>query len=557
MIRLFLRFQIQKITSYFRTGKLAKLITVGLFLAVFAFVGIGLYFFFLSGFRYVNFSVEQEIQLPLTLFIYELFLLVMAGVIIFGAVVSGIFSLFRGQYDNWILSSPNYKLLPRIVLVKSILTSSWPLFVMFLPAVLAFNKIYHLGAVTLFFILLSVVFLLVLLNALSLLTILLIASLYHKVTQLTQSIRFTFGGLVTLLFLVTTLIIAKVWHAVSDIDLVKIFKADDADATVTIHNISSHFIASPTHPLALEIVYWQEKMPKEALLNGLLLFIFAVLAVLLWWKVSKRYYSLWQAFQEGTTRLVDKKTDIEHSTKAYLFTGSPLMALFKKEALVTSRNLRGIMWFMFLFGLWLAQVGTNIILSQNIARHQTDVSERLAVFQALQFIIAIYFICSFALRFVFPSFSVEKKTAWILGSAPLSFNKLFYSKYLFYTTFFVTLGSFMSYVNVRILDLDFTHSLYSMSLFITTVVFIVTLALTLGAVFPSKETDDPEAISTSMSGLFFTALALIYGGLSSGVLYLTLIKKEATFTLLFIPFTCAIIACMLLITPKLTAKNKE
>jgi hypothetical protein len=213
--------------------------------------------------------------------------------------------------------------------------------------------------------------------------------------------------------------------------------------------------------------------------------------------------------------------------------------------------------FLFLFGLWLAQVGTNIILRHNIVRYQTDVSERLAVFQALQFIIATYFICSFALRFVFPAFSVEKKTAWILGSAPLSFRKLFYSKYLFYTSFFVLLGSFMSYVNVRILHLDFTHSLYSMSLFVTTVIFIVTLALTLGALFPSKETDDPEAISTSMSGLFFTALALIYGGLSAGMLYLTLIKNQASFVLLFIPLTIVLTGIMLSKTPKLAKMRAE
>jgi hypothetical protein len=275
MIRLFLRFELQKIISYFKTGKLAKLITAGLFFAVFAFVGVGLYFFFLSGFRYVNFSVESEIQLPLTLFIYELFLLVMAGVIVFGAVVSGMFSLFRGQYDNWVLSSPAYKLLPRIVLVRSLLTSSWPLFVMFLPAVLAFNKIYHLGAVTLFFVLISVVMLLVLLNALSLLTVLFISTLYYKVSQKINAIRFTFGGFVTLLFLIIVGIITKTWNAVSGIDLVTLFKADNIDVNVTIQNISSHFYLSPTHPLALEIINWQEKIPQAALGNFVLLTVLA------------------------------------------------------------------------------------------------------------------------------------------------------------------------------------------------------------------------------------------------------------------------------------------
>lgn len=555
MLQLFLKFELQKLITYFKTGKLAKLITIGLFVVVFTFVGIGLYYFFLSGFRFIHFSVEQDIQLPLTLFIYELFLLVMAGVIVFSVIVSGIFSLFRGQYDAWIISSPGFKLFPRIVLMKGILTSSWPLFVMFLPAILAFNKIYHLEVITLFFILISVVTLLILLNTLSLLVILFISSLYYRITKKIKFIRFTFGGLVALLLLIITGITIKTWNVVSGIDLVKLFKADDVDVTINLQNISSHFYLSPTHPLALQIVNWQERFITEALMNFIVLIGLTSLITFIWWKVSIIFYPLWQKFQEISTQTVGEPTTSKISLSTYYFTGSKTMALFKKEALVLSRNMKGVLWFLFLFGLWLAQVGTNIILSHNIIKHQTDVSEKLAVFQALQFIIAIYFICSFSLRFVFPSFSVEKKTSWILGSAPLSFTKLFFSKYLFYTSFFVVLGSLMSYVNVRVLNLDVMYSLYSMSLFIIAVIFIVTLALSFGAIFPSKETDDPEAISTSMSGLFFTALSLLYGGLSSLTLYTTLLRQETLPLVLFEVFTLLLVGVLLLLTPSIATRK--
>ncbi len=550
MIQLFLKFELQKIVNYFKTGKVAKLITGGLFIAVFLFVGVGLYYFFLSGFRFINFSVEQEIQTPLTLFIYELFLLVMAGVVVFSAVVSGIFNLFRGQYDAWIISSPRYKIFPRITLIRSLFTSSWPLFVMFLPAVLAFNKVYHLNLVVLLSILISVVLLLIFLNAISLLSILLLSSLYYKLSQKIKGLPFSFGGLITLFFLIITVGIVKLWGIVSTVDLVKLFKADNIDVDVSIQNISSYFYFLPTHPLALEIIHWQNKHTSDALINFSLIFILTLTTVIVWWKTSYLFYPLWQKFQEGSNRLTGKEILTKSTTTTYYFTGSKIIALFKKEALVSSRNLKGVLWFLFLFGLWLAQVGTNIILSNNILRYQTDVNEKLAVFQALQFIIATYFICSFALRFVFPSFSVEKKTAWILGSAPLSFTKIFFSKYLFYTTFFVILGTLMSYVNFKILNLNFMYGFYSMTLFIATVVFIVTLSLSLGALFPSTETDDPEVVSTSMSGLFFTALSLIYGALSSIVLYLTLTKENVSFLIIFIILTCVITGIMLLQVPR-------
>ena len=184
-----------------------------------------------------------------------------------------------------------------------------------------------------------------------------------------------------------------------------------------------------------------------------------------------------------------------------------------------------------------------------------DISEKLVTLQAIQFVIAIYFVASFTLRFVFPSFSVEKKTAWILASAPLSFKKIFFSKYLFYTLFFVILGVSMSYINSFILNLSFASGLYSMLLFVSTVIFIVTLGLSLGALFPNTETDDPEAISTSMPGLFFTALALIYGTLSAGVLYLSLDKGAVYPLLSFAVLTYCIVIVFLLKVPTIV-KNR-
>ncbi len=554
MIRLFLKFEFQKLLRYFTTKTAAKLITLTLFIAVFLFVGVGLYYFFLSGFRFVNFSVEQEIQLPLTLFIYELFLVVMAGVIIFSATVSGVFNLFRGTNDNWVIGSPSYRLFPRLVLVKSLLSSSWPLFVMFLPAVLAFNTIYHLPLIGIFFILLSIVLLLVLLNTISLLAVLLIGTLYYKLSKKIKSLRFSFGGFVTFLFLIAATIITGVWKSVSTVDLVKLFKADNIDMNVTLQNISSHFYFLPTHPVALEIVHWQNNLTGSALVQFLILLALTLVTLLLWWKVSVHFYPLWQKFQEGSSRVSTEAGVSRKNTAPYFFTGSIGTVLFKKEALVTSRNMKGVLWFLFLTSIWLAQVAINMILSTNIGRYQTDVSEKLAVFQALQFIIAVYFICAFTLRFVFPSFSTEKKTAWILGSAPISFTKIFYSKYVFYTLFFVFIGSVMGYVNVTILNLAFTYALLSMSLFITTVIFIVTLGLSLGALFPSTETDDPEAISTSMPGLFFTALSLIYGGISALVLYITLIKGVVPVLVLFEIATLLFAGIMLLKTPAIVKK---
>ena len=90
MMSLFLKFELKKIATYFKTKTLAKIITTLLFIAVFVFVGSGIYYFFLSGFRYINVEAVEDIRSALTLFLYEVFLIILGAVIIFSA------NAFRG-----------------------------------------------------------------------------------------------------------------------------------------------------------------------------------------------------------------------------------------------------------------------------------------------------------------------------------------------------------------------------------------------------------------------------------------------------------------------------
>lgn len=554
MIKIFFGFEVGKIIKYFRTKTLAKVITFGLSLAVFFFVGSGIYFFFVSGFRYISLEAVEDSSLALSLFLYEVFLLIFAGVTVFSAMVSGLFNLFRGGYNNWIISSPGYKLFPRMIFIKSLMASSLPSVIMFVPAILAFNKVYGLGFISLPLILLSVLMFLIIINALTLLFVLAVGSLYYTLSKRVPSLRFTFKGLIAFLLSIIACIVYALWKVVATIDLVKVFKADVDSEVLSVSNIADHFTFLPTHPFAMEILNWQNNQQGDAVMNFILLSFVASFTLFIWWKVSSLFYPLWQKFQEGTLQKEVKDGAITNNAM-YRFEGSTTMALFKKEALVSSRNFKGILWFLFLFIIWLMQVGTNLVLGNTVEQNQTDISQKIAILQGLQFIIAIYFISSFTLRFVFPSFSVEKKTAWILGTAPLSFIRIFFAKYMFYVSFFVVLGLLMSYINSYVLNFSFVYTLYSICLFILATIFTVTLGLALGALFPNHETDDPEVITTSMPGLFFTALALIYGGAAAFVLYRVLLTGNTTLLVVFIGLSIVTIGIMLLKVPQFVNKR--
>lgn len=552
MLNLFLTFELGKFVKYFTTKRSAKIITTSLFMLVFLFVGIGIYSFFVSGFMSINVGAEEDIRLALSLFLYELFLLVLSGLIIFSATVSIVFNLFRGDKNTWLLSSPSYSILPKIIFIRSLFASSLPLFVMFLPAVLALNKVYTLGAVAFATIMFSVFIVLLTLNSLTFFIVLFFSYIYYKLSKKIKVLKFSFGGLVGIILVVLSGLVFFVWKVMTRVDLISLFKSNEVSPQVSVASMADHFIYIPTHPFAMEIIHWQMREQREAFSYLGILIVLGIVSLVLTRITRPFFYPLWQRFQEGSagTKTVQGDKTLQQKT-AYLFTGSKIVALFKKETLISSRNLKGVLWFSFLLCIWLMQIGANFILDHNIQRHEHDITSKIITLQLIQYIIAIYFISSFTLRFAFPSFSTEKKTAWILGSAPTSFRRIFFGKYLFYSSFFVVVGILMNYVNSFVLNVPFSHALYSMMLFIAVIICIVTLGLSIGALFPSSETDDPEAITTSMPGLFFTALALLYGALSDFVLYLTLTEGRIGLIISFIIGTYALTIYMLYQTPRI------
>jgi hypothetical protein len=546
MLRDFLLFEWGKIPKYFRTKKAAKVITSILFILVFALVALGIYSFFTTAFRFIQYIIEEEFRLPLTLFLYEVFFILLSGVIVFSALVTGVFQFFRGEYDAWILASPRFSLLPKLVFVKGVLASVWPLLVMFVPAVLAFNKFHSLGFASLSLVVLSVISLVILLNALTSVIVVLLGELYNQVSQKVKRVSFSFKGYIALLAFVLFVGLSYTWTAIRSYDFVKLFKAEDVDSVLAMSEIGNKFIAFPTHPFAKMMVTLQTEGEVAAISYAGVLVVLAVVSVCVWWYISRFCYGLWQRFQEGSRVIALREGAFSSPKKAYLFTGGSTYALFKKEFLVMTRNMKGVFWLLFLLFIWMSQIIIMVISRHNIIKYEADISDRLASLYAFQFVIASYFICAFTLRFVFPSFSVERKTAWLLASAPLSFKKLFLSKAAFFSVFFVSLGLLMNLVSSILLKMAPVNAFYSLTLFVSVVITVVTFGVVLGVFFPNNESDDPDVISTSLPGLFFTMMSLLYGALGAIVYYYLLTDAMVPLFIVFVVASLLLSAGMFL-----------
>ena len=115
----------------------------------------------------------------------------------------------------------------------------------------------------------------------------------------------------------------------------------------------------------------------------------------------------------------------------------------------------------------------------------------------------------------------------------------------------------MSYCNSYALHVTMTHTFYQILLFVTSVIFTVTLGLSLGSLFPNTETDDPEVISTSMPGLIFTGLILLYGAVCYLTLYLLLKRSTVIWLDAFVISSFFCMALILRYAPRSLESNKN
>ncbi len=524
MLRLFLRYHEGQIRRYFKSGRPAKLITVFLFLAVLAGVAYAIYAFFKWEFKLVAF--DEYLRGALPLFLNEILFLVVFILVFFSAFVTGLFSLFRGQDDTWIVASPKFRSIFWYTYIRVFLSSMWPILVVALPAFLGFRDSYHIGISGIVLSLVSMVFLVGFAVSLGLFVILACAQILSLLGSVFRKRFLTLGRVV--LFVVVILACAAffMWNRVGTGDIVKIFApVDSAWKLSRTDVILDRFSVFPSHLSALTLFDLQIQNNYAALASVASLFGLFLASFIWIWVASFFYLPLWQVLQEGRLQAKTVSRGIAKGPVRFpRYLKSPLGALFEKEAMVHVREMKNVLWFGFLFFLWLIQVSLGFFIRRNMLQYQATLDTTSILIETLQIAIAAYFVSSFVLRFAFPSFSTERKTAWILDTAPLKTKDIFWAKLFFYAASFLAMGLALGVVNSFIVNVALENALLFLFVIALMTLFITVFGMALGTIFPNFETDDPQVLSTSLAGLSFIFGSLAYGGVGASMFYLFLAK---------------------------------
>ncbi len=528
MIKESIRYHFRNIKRYFRENTASRVAVAGLMVLAIALLASGVFLIARSGLELTQEGTDPFVTEAVPLYIYQIFLLVTGFLIFASTVIFSLFSFFRGEDDTWIISSPAYGALPWVKFIRALVDSSWPVVVIAVPLLLAVHSVFGLSP--LFF---STAFL-----GIILFSFICAGAAMVSIFAISNLMRLfgsnNFATLSVAMALITISLGAAIWSRTVSVDLEMIFQIEEVSQP-TLFSLQDNFNPFPSHFPAMAIHHLQRgdfaDAVQEVSVTALILLSLTILFGLL----KKGFLRLWQGFQEGSFQA---KTEAEKREKPFslkILPNSPEDVIFKKELLTGVRSPRDSFWFIFLMMLLFIQVGAINLLGRYVELGNGGDMAVTGPTPFLQIGMILFLISSFVLRFVFPSFSQEGETSWIIGSAPIDLKTVFRAK----SRFYVILLSLVGLLALSIYLLAFSLSTILMAgLVVTALVGVVTLTmigLSLGTAFPNFTTNDPHKLSTSVPGIAFTLMAVAYSMIGSYLLYSSFILTN------YLPFIAFLI----------------
>ncbi|MDX1608335.1 MAG: hypothetical protein R3251_03945, partial [Candidatus Spechtbacterales bacterium] len=164
---------------------------------------------------------------------------------------------------------------------------------------------------------------------------------------------------------------------------------------------------------------------------------------------------------------------------------------------------------------------------------------------SMQFVVIIFFVGAFVLRFAFPSFSQEGRASWVLGSSPIDLRQVFFQKlklHLFLSFAIGGLASVMFFIRssdiLAGLELAAFSGIFQWFIFLPTVLLVsittAVIGLSLGIVFVNFKIEDPQLMSTSLPGMFLVFTFLILGFLGAVSIYQVILGSYFYLILLYL-----------------------
>lgn len=158
----------------------------------------------------------------------------------------------------------------------------------------------------------------------------------------------------------------------------------------------------------------------------------------------------------------------------------------------------GVLLFVYIYNIRVLPVGTSEALSRFLIS--------MVVF--LNLALAGFILAAIAARFVFPAYSLEGSTLWLLRSSPLRPETFVWSKYWSGAVPLLVLAVALTWMTNRILGVGDAVMILSLATIVALTLALVAQALAWGVAMPKFETGNAAQIPTSLGGMLFMLGAL-------------------------------------------------
>jgi ABC-2 type transport system permease protein len=125
--------------------------------------------------------------------------------------------------------------------------------------------------------------------------------------------------------------------------------------------------------------------------------------------------------------------------------------------------------------------------------------------------LASFVTAAVAVRFVYPTISLEGRAWWVLRAAPVKLSSLWWSKFWLAFLPLAALGELLTILTNRALGVGREETLIFMATLLLVVAAIVSLGLAFGAAYPRFDTHNAAQIATGFGGVLYmvSCLAMI------------------------------------------------
>ena len=422
-------------------------------------------------------------------------------------------TLYRSPETEYLFSTPiSTHVVFLVKLIDNILFSGWAILLMGLPILMAYGKVrgFSMGIYVYLFCFMFLPF--VLIPSFIGVFFSLIAFRYARKLRMSTVAFLAAGGFVLLIFL----LIKTARPTGFQVAFTEDFRALNLfinNLRVNAHPFTPNFwFASSLQSFATERY------------NLLLLYSLSLVATCLFlgrllWIIGKRmYYSTWVVSSESLILFRQRAfTGTVRTPLTYFFKGisRSLQALILKDIKLFIRTPKQWAQFLLLLSLLIIYLYFLSFIPQFI-----EIETWRTIIALINFGFSGYILATLTVRFAFPSISLEGRSFWVLGSAPLNLKKLFLEKLGFFSLIFLLIAEATTMVSSWLLGIYEIYGLFTyISIFFMSIV-LCSLAVGLGAIFPDFTETNPAKIASSAGGVFCVVASLLYVGVMVAIIAL-------------------------------------